>query len=157
MHRAALWQQSSNTNIKIVDTSIEHFVWNPFDFSSNGALFSMWIVSTNSVVQVSPQKIFKRVEILGIVGQAWSVWWDISLSHAKLCLSHSSLLLEKWDVISFLKQSTWKTKHKFPWDRLNLSQAEKPWPPDSHYRNPTDHFFRGYLKDRPCENNSQAR
>ena len=73
MHRAALRQQCSNSNIKFVDSSIEHFLWNPSDFSSNGALFSMWIVFTNSVVQVPPQKIFRQVETLGIVGQGLSV------------------------------------------------------------------------------------
>ena len=32
MHRAAAWQYSSNSNIKIVHNSIEDFLWNPSDF-----------------------------------------------------------------------------------------------------------------------------
>ena len=66
MHRAAVWQHSSNSNIKIVHNSIEHFLWNPSDFSSDDVLSCLWIVFTNSVFQVPPQKIVRRVEILGI-------------------------------------------------------------------------------------------
>ena len=61
-----MWQPSRNSNIKIVHNSIEHFLWNPSDFSSDDALSCLWIVFTNSVFQVPPQKIFRRVEILGI-------------------------------------------------------------------------------------------
>ena len=49
MHRAAVWQHSSNSNIKIVHNSIEHFLWNPSDFSSDDVLACLWIVFTNSV------------------------------------------------------------------------------------------------------------
>ena len=66
MHRAAVWQHSSNSNIKIVHNSIEHFLWNPSDFSPDDVLSCLWIVFTNSVFQVPPQKIVRRVEILGI-------------------------------------------------------------------------------------------
>ena len=66
MHRAAVWQHSSNWNIKIVHNSIEHFLWNSSYFFSDDVLSCLWIVFTNSVFQVPPQKIVKRVEILGI-------------------------------------------------------------------------------------------
>ena len=66
MHRAAVWQHSSNSNIKIVHNSIEHFLWNSSDFSSDAVLFCLRIVFTNSVFQVPPQKIVRWVEILGI-------------------------------------------------------------------------------------------
>ena len=66
MHGAAVWQHSSNSNIKIVHNSIEHFLWNPSDFFSDDVLSCLWIVFTNSVFQVPPQKIVRRVEILGI-------------------------------------------------------------------------------------------
>ena len=65
MHRTAVWQHSSNLNIKIVLKSIEHFLWNPSDFFSDDVLFCVWIVFTNSVFRVPPQKI-RRVEIMGI-------------------------------------------------------------------------------------------
>ena len=38
MHPAAVWQHSSNSNIKIVHNSIEHFLGNSSDFSSDAAL-----------------------------------------------------------------------------------------------------------------------
>ena len=44
-------------------------MWNPFDFSSDDVLSCLWIVFTNFVFQVPPQKIVRRVEILGI---GWS-------------------------------------------------------------------------------------
>ena len=66
MHSAAVWQHSSNSNIKIVHSSIGHFFWNLPDFSSDDVLSCLWIVFTNSVFQVRSQKIVRRVEILGI-------------------------------------------------------------------------------------------
>ena len=84
MHRAAVWQHSSNSNIKIVHNSIEHFLWNPSDFSSDDVLSCLWIVFTNSFFQVPPQKIVWRVEILGIewpgvtgLTQNESVPWEV--------------------------------------------------------------------------------
>ena len=83
MHRAAVWQHSSNSNIKIVHKSIEHFLWNPSDSFSDDVLSCLWIVFTNSVFQVPPQKIVRWVEILGIewpgvIGLMWneSVPWE---------------------------------------------------------------------------------
>ena len=66
MHRAAVWQCNSNSNIKIVHNSIDHFLWNPSGFSSGDVLSCLWIVFTNSAFQVLPQKIVRQVEILGI-------------------------------------------------------------------------------------------
>ena len=62
----AVWQHSSNSNIKVVHNSIEYLLWKPSDFSSDDVLFCLWIVFSNSVFQVHPQKIVRRVEILGI-------------------------------------------------------------------------------------------
>ena len=84
MHRAAVWQHSSNSNIKIVHNSIEHFFWNPSDFSFDEVLSCPWIVFTNSVVEAHPQKIVRGVEILGkgwprVLGlmQSESVPWGV--------------------------------------------------------------------------------
>ena len=84
MHHTAVWQHSSNSNIKIVHNSIEHFLWNPSDFFSDDVLSCLWIVFTNSVFQVPPQKIVRQVEILGIgwpgvIGLTWneSVPWEV--------------------------------------------------------------------------------
>ena len=56
MHHTVVWQHSSNSNIKIVHNSIEHFLWNPSDFSSD-VLVWLWIVFTNSV---SPPHFWNR-------------------------------------------------------------------------------------------------
>ena len=53
MHRAAVWQHSNNSNIKIVDISIEHLLWNPSDFRSKDVLSGLWIIFTKSIFQVS--------------------------------------------------------------------------------------------------------
>ena len=66
MHRAAVWQHSSNSSIKIVYNSIEHFLWNSSDFFSDDVLSCLWVVFTNSVFQVPSQKIIRRVEIVRI-------------------------------------------------------------------------------------------
>ena len=53
---------SSNSNIKIVHNSIEHFLRNPSDFSSDVVfenLCCLWIVFINSAFQVPPQKIVR--------------------------------------------------------------------------------------------------
>ena len=66
MHRAAVWQHSSNSNRKIVHNSIEQILWNLSDLFFDDVLSCLWIVFTKSVFQVPPQKIVRRVEILGI-------------------------------------------------------------------------------------------
>ena len=84
MHRATVWQHSSNWNIKIVHNSIEHFLWNPSDFISDYVLSCLWIVFANSAFQTPLQKIVKRVEILemqwlSVIGltRNGSVRWEI--------------------------------------------------------------------------------
>ena len=72
MHCAAVWQHSSNLVIKVVHNSFEHFLWNQFDFSFDNVLSCLWIVFRNSVFQIPPQRIVRRVEILGI-------GWPVSL------------------------------------------------------------------------------
>ena len=47
MHRAAVWQHSSNSNNKIVNNSIEHFLCSPYDFFSDDVLSCLWIIFTN--------------------------------------------------------------------------------------------------------------
>ena len=79
-----------NSNNEIVHNSTEHFLYNPSDFFSDDVLSCLWIVFTNSVFQVPPQKIVRRVEILGI---GWpgviglmrneSVPWEVMLEVVK--------------------------------------------------------------------------
>ena len=77
-------QHSSNSNLNIVHNSIEHFLWNPSGSSSDDALLCLRIIFKNSLFQVSPQKIVRQVEILGIgwpgvIGlmQKQSVPWEV--------------------------------------------------------------------------------
>ena len=77
------WQHSSNLNIKIFHNSIEYFLWNSSDFFSDDVASCLWVVFTNSVFQIPPQKIVMRVEILGIrwpqvigLSQNESVPWE---------------------------------------------------------------------------------
>ena len=105
MHHTAVWQHSSNSNIKIVHNSIAHFLWNPSNFFSGCVLSCLWIVSTNSAFQVPCQKIVRQVEILGIGWPGVIILREMSLSHGKLCLRYSSALLEKWgDETDFVKK-----------------------------------------------------
>ena len=85
MHPAAAWQHSSNSNIKIVHNSIEHFLWNSSGFFSDDVLSCLWVVFTNSVFQVPPQLIVRWVDILGIgwprvisLMQNESVPWEVA-------------------------------------------------------------------------------
>ena len=108
MHHAAVWQHSSNSNNKIVHNSIEHFLWDPYDFFSDDALSCLWIVFANSVFQVPPQKIVKQVEILGIgwprvIGLMWneSVPWELMPEVFKCSVQGGGL---KSGGASFLEQ-----------------------------------------------------
>ena len=59
--QAPRWTRS-NSNIKVVHNSTEHFLWNLSDFSSDIVfenLCCLWIVFVNSVFQVPPQKIVR--------------------------------------------------------------------------------------------------
>ena len=58
----ALLYVSSNSNVKIAQNCIEHFLWNLSGFSSDVVfenLCCLWIVFINSVFQVPPQKIVR--------------------------------------------------------------------------------------------------
>ena len=152
MHRAAVWQRSSNTNIKIVHKSIEHFLWNQSDLFFDDVLSCLWINFTNSVSQVPLQKIDRRVEILGLGWSGLLVWREMSLSHGKLCLRYSSVLFEKWGGTSFLEQN--RT------EQLNTSSKTSHGTDSFHVRPRSPKVstrLREYLKDRVCENNPQTR
>ena len=64
-HPAAVWQDSSNSNIKIVHNSIHHFLWNLPDFSFSDVVFEslcgVWIIFINSIFQVPPRKKINNI------------------------------------------------------------------------------------------------
>ena len=121
------WQHSSNSNNKIVHNSIEHFLCNLSDFFSDDVLFCLWIVFTNSVFQVPPQKIVRRVEILGIgwsgvIGlmQNESVPWEVMPEVFKC-----SVWEMRWHLISradhsphFSNRTLEYLRHNLPWVRI---------------------------------------
>ena len=51
---------------KLKLSTIGNSLWNSSDFPSDDVLSCLWIVFTNSVFQVPPRKIVRRLEILGI-------------------------------------------------------------------------------------------
>ena len=160
MHRAAVWQHSSNSNIKIVHNSINNFLWNPSDFSSDDVLCCLRIVFKNSVFQVLPQKIVRRVETLriGWLGAIGFTRNEPVSGEVMPEVFKCSTLFEKWGGASFLKQNRTLEylRHNVPWDRLISRQTDNPWPSYSQDLKPPDYFLREYLKDRVCENNPQT-
>ena len=157
MHRAAVWQHSSNSNNKIVHNSIEHFLCNPSDFFSDDVLSCLWIVFTNSVFQVPHQKIVRWVEILGI---GWlgvigftryeSVPWEVMVGIQVFCSRNE--VASHFSNASFLEQNRTLEylRHNFPWYRPISRQTDNPWPSYSQDLNLLVYFLRGYLSDRIC-------
>ena len=117
MHCAAVWQHSSNSNIKTVHNSIEHFLWNSSDSFSDDVLSCLWIVVTNSVLQVPPQKIVRWVEILGIgwprvvsLTQNESVPWKVMPEVFKCSVWESVLVAPH-----FSNRTLEYLRYNFPW------------------------------------------
>ena len=159
MQCAAVWQHSSNSNIKIVHNSIEHFLWNLSDLFFDDVLCCLWIVFTKSVFEVPPQKIVRRVEFLGIgwpgvIGlmQNGSVPQEFMPEVFKC-----SVWEMRWCLISQTEQNRTLEylRQNFLWGRLISHQTD--WPSYSQDLHPPDYSLRGYLKDRVSENNPQTR
>ena len=151
---AAVWPHTGKLNNKIVHNSTENFLCNLSDFFSDDARSCLWIVFTNSVFQVPPQKIVSGVEIFGI---GWSdlTWnepvpWEVMPE-----------VFDKWGTISF-QTTTWNRtleylRHNFSWDKPISHQTDNPWLSYSQDPNPPVYFLREYLKDKVFENNPQTR
>ena len=142
MHRTAVWQHSSSSNIKIVHNSIEHFLLNSSDFSSHGVLSCLRIVFTNSVFQVPTQKIVRWVKILGIgwsgvVGlvRNESVPWEVIPEVFKCSVREM-----RRHQNTFSNRTLEYLRHNFPWDRLILRQTDNPWPSYSQWSNTLQSF-----------------
>ena len=65
MDPAAIWQHSSNSSIKIVHNSIEHFLWNPSDLFFDDVL-SLWSVDC-----------FHKVCLSGTPSENTQAGWDL--------------------------------------------------------------------------------
>ena len=110
---AAVWQQSSNSNIKTVHNSIEDFFWSPSDFFSDDVPSCLWFVFTNSIFQVLPQKIVRRFEILGIewlgvMSVSWEVMPEVFIF--LFCSRNEALPHFSNRILDYFR-------HNFPWER----------------------------------------
>ena len=67
MHRATVWQER-NSNTKIVHNSTDYILWNLLstEYILWNLISLVWLIFTNSVLQVPSEKIVSQVEILGI-------------------------------------------------------------------------------------------
>ena len=99
-----------------------------------------------------PQKIVRRVEILGIGYQGLSVWREMSLSHRKLRLRYSYVLLKVavWNEVvrHFSSRAFEYLRHNFPWDRLISHQTNNPWPRSTPPRSQPAWLFSEGLPER---------
>ena len=145
MHRAVVWQHSSSSNIKIAHNSIENFLWNPFDFSSDEVLYCLWIVFTNSVLQLLPQKIVRWVEILeigwpGIIGltRIESIPWEVTPEVFKCSVREMRWVYCSRNEVPphFLNRTLEYLRHSSPWDRRTLHLTDNPGPSYSQDLNP---------------------
>ena len=123
MHCAAVWQHSSNSNNKIVHNSIEYFLWNQSDLFFDDVLSCLWINFTNSVFQVPPQKIVRRMEILQI---GWSGVIGLMRNKSVPCkvmpeVFKCSVREMRWHLISWTEQNTWIPQAKLPMGQTHFT------------------------------------
>ena len=109
-------------HMKIVHNSIEHFFWNPSDFSSDDVLSCLWIVFTNSVFQVLPHKILKWFEILAI---GWPGGIGLTQNESVPCqvmpeVFKCSVREIRHHLSHFSNRTLEYLRHNFLWDRLVL-------------------------------------
>ena len=144
MQGVAVWQHSSNSNIKIVHNSIEHFLWNPSDFSPDDVFSCLRILFTNSFFQVTPSENshvgwglgnrmargywFDAKWVCPMGSYAWGIQVFCSRNEASPHFSNKPL--------EYLTRN-------LPWERLILHQTDNLWPPYSQDLNPRDYFLRG--------------
>ena len=91
------------------------------------------------------------------------IMWQYEFEINWVCLTESyawgiQVFYSRNEVVPHFSNRTFEyLRHNFPWDRLILRQTNNPWSSYSQDLNLPDYFLRGYLKDRVCENNPQAR
>ena len=158
MDRTALWQHSSNSNIKIVHNSIDHFLRNLSDFSSDDVFSCLRIAFTNSVFQLPPSEnsqaswdLGKRmargyrfdVKWVGPMGSyAWSIQVFCSRKEVPPHFSNRNLNTSR------------ATSHGTGSFCIKLITPDHAFPKISTC---LTIFWGGFLKDRVCENNPQRR
>ena len=128
MHCAVVWQHSSNSNIKIVHKSIEHFLWNPSDFSSDEVLSCLWIVFTNCLSGTPSENSQMGWDLGNRI--AWGYQFDgnwISPMEVMPEVFKCSVREMRWVYCSrneappyFLNRTLEYLRHNSPWDRLTF-------------------------------------
>ena len=158
MPRTVVWQHSSNSNIKTVHNSIDHFLWNPSDFF-------FWWCPFLSV------DCFHKLCLSGTPTENSQTGWDIGNRMARGYQFDAKLVCPIWSYACniqvfclrnevahhFSNRTLEYFSHIFPCDRLISRQTDNPCPSYSQDLNPSDYFPRRYLKNRVCENNRQTR
>ena len=130
MHRAAVWQHSSNSNIKIVHNSIEHFLWNSSDF------FSDYVLSFLSM------DCFHKLCLSGTPSENRQVGWDLGNRMVRSYWFDAKRVCPMgcyaWGIQVFcsrneatshiLNRTLDYLRHNFQWDRLISHQIDNSWP-----------------------------
>ena len=136
---AAVWQQSSSSNIKTVHNSIEHFFWNPSDFFSDDVPSCLWIVF-KLYISGTPPENSPAVWDLGnkmARGYRFDVKWVCSMGSYAWGI-HFSVLFEKWGVSHFSNRILDYLRHNFPWDRHISRKTDNLYPSYSQDLNPPE-------------------
>ena len=147
MHRAAVWQHSSNSNIKIVHNSIEHFLWNPSDFSPDDVLSCLWIVFTNSVFQVPLSENSQAGWDLGnrmARGYRFDAKWIFLMGGYTRGIQ--VICLRNEVTPHFSNRALEYLRHNFPWDRLISCKSITPGHPIPKISTRLTIFWRGTWK-----------
>ena len=125
MHRTAV---CSNSNIKIVHNSIEHFLWNPSDFSPDNVLSCLWIVFTNSVFHLPPsENSHVSWDLRNRMARGY--WFDTKwVSPMGSCTWGIQVYYSRNEATPHFSNRTLEyLTRNFLWDRLILRQTDNPW------------------------------
>ena len=128
MHRAAVWQHSSNWNNKIVHKSIEHFLCNPCDFFSDDVLSWLWIVFTNCLSGTPSENRQASWDLGNRMARSYrfDVKWVCPIGSYAWGIQ---VFCSRHKVPShFVNRTLEYLRYNFPWDRLILRQTDNPWP-----------------------------
>ena len=116
MHPAAVWQHSSNSDIKTIHNSIEHFLWNPSNFSSDDVLSCLWIFFTKSVTP--PHFSNRALEYL-----RHNFPWDRLISCKSITPGHPIPKIST--RLTIFWRGTWKTEFVKTIHRQDRTSPEK--------------------------------
>ena len=162
MHRTAVWQHSSNLNIKIVHNSFEHFLWNSSDFSSDDSSLVCGLFSQTLSFRYSPPPHQKNSQVVWNVGNRmvrgyrFNMKWVYPMgSYAWGIQVFCSVRVMRHHLISRTEHlnTSGLTSNGTDTFRIKLITPSHPIPKISTHLT----VFWGGTWKRVCENNSQTR